>query len=322
MTIIWQMAGSVVFLLILLSGLTFLNTSIWSIEFLSNCRHLILAAGFLLSVLFLLGRRWLFLIMGIICIVLNAPPMMPLFSTPAIMNSDKAAVQSEVPTPRKKLYKMVIFNTYMFNYSATELANFLEAVHPDFVCLSEVVTPTFQTLQKNKAIASKYPYNAFDYNTQSLLLSKYPINSIKKIEGTAQYLRSVMLQTQVTLGNKPLAIWLTHPPHPTSPLNYQKKLDFLNFFKSERLPEHLIVAGDFNMSPWSNQFQNFLDITQLQCASFGFGFQPTWPSSQKIIPLFPIDHAFYQGDVEVNSWKVVDQSFGSDHLPVVMDFLF
>ncbi len=81
--------------------------------------------------------------------------------------------------------------------------------------------------------------------------------------------------------------------------------------------ERVIVAGDFNATPFSWSFQRLLEVGNLENSLEGFGLQPTWPSGNIFLRI-PIDHLVHTDGIAVVDRRVAD-SFGSDHLPLIVD---
>jgi endonuclease/exonuclease/phosphatase family metal-dependent hydrolase len=82
----------------------------------------------------------------------------------------------------------------------------------------------------------------------------------------------------------------------------------------EMLGEALVIAGDFNMTPWSSAYKvlrrGFSTATR---------FARTWPAPA---PLFPLDHILYRGRLELiqgGAWTAGGARRASDHLPVVAE---
>jgi endonuclease/exonuclease/phosphatase (EEP) superfamily protein YafD len=210
---------------------------------------------------------------------------------------------------------MMIANIYRLNTDYERVTQHVLEASADIVALVEVTKPAYFVLIKQPGIQKRFPHHYYSYSNCSLLLSKTPLLKAKEVDADGQYLNSILVQATTRIAGRDLALWVTHPPHSTDRLNFLKKRDFLDFFRGRPLPENLLLVGDLNMTPWSNHFQEFLDITQLKSASTGFGFQPTWPVKRDFPVVFPIDHAFYKGAVSIEDWHV-EPSLGSDHLPV------
>jgi endonuclease/exonuclease/phosphatase (EEP) superfamily protein YafD len=79
-----------------------------------------------------------------------------------------------------------------------------------------------------------------------------------------------------------------------------------------------VVVGDFNITPWSQYFEEFIQKTRLRDTRKGLGFYPTWLAQFPPLAI-PIDHGLTSNGIKVGSFSL-GSSFGSDHLPVILDF--
>ena len=79
-----------------------------------------------------------------------------------------------------------------------------------------------------------------------------------------------------------------------------------------------VVIGDFNITPWSSHFEEFIQKTRLRDTRKGLGFYPTWLAQFPPLAI-PIDHGLTSISIKVGSFSL-GNSFGSDHLPVILDF--
>jgi endonuclease/exonuclease/phosphatase (EEP) superfamily protein YafD len=79
----------------------------------------------------------------------------------------------------------------------------------------------------------------------------------------------------------------------------------------------VIVAGDFNTSPWSPHFRELLAEAGLRNAAEGHGWIATWPSWFWPARV-PIDHVLVGGRLGAASLER-GPHIGSDHYPVVAD---
>ncbi len=83
---------------------------------------------------------------------------------------------------------------------------------------------------------------------------------------------------------------------------------------AEMAGEALVIAGDFNCTPWSPAYR--LLARGLKSAT---RFARTWPAPA---PIIPIDHIFYRGRlgvVSAGAWTQGPARRASDHLPVVAE---
>ena len=85
-----------------------------------------------------------------------------------------------------------------------------------------------------------------------------------------------------------------------------------------RLEGPVILAGDFNLTPWSPLFSKLLKETGLKNGADGFGLQWTWPAFFPPMGI-PIDHFLHNNLVRVSSFRN-GPDIGSDHLPLIIEF--
>ena len=112
--------------------------------------------------------------------------------------------------------------------------------------------------------------------------------------------------------------------HPTAPSPTQASDSRLRNWQFDHVAADLadaerplIVAGDFNSSPWSPHFGDFLARTGLRNAAEGQGWIATWPSWFWPARV-PIDHVLIGGTFGVESLSR-GPFIGSDHYPVIAD---
>ena len=79
----------------------------------------------------------------------------------------------------------------------------------------------------------------------------------------------------------------------------------------------VIVAGDFNTTPWSPHFGDLLAAAGLRNAAEGKGYIPTWPTWFWPARI-PIDHVLLKGPIAVTTVRR-GPTVGSDHFPIIAD---
>lgn len=77
----------------------------------------------------------------------------------------------------------------------------------------------------------------------------------------------------------------------------------------------LILAGDFNTTPWSPNLKGVIRADDLVDVRWGHGFQPTWPNRFSFLP---IDGCYVSRHYVVNKVTRGGQ-IGSDHLPLLIE---
>ena len=88
--------------------------------------------------------------------------------------------------------------------------------------------------------------------------------------------------------------------------------------KIQKNSQPTVVIGDFNITPWSPHFEEFIQKTRLRDTRKGMGVYPTWQAQFPPLAI-PIDHGLTSDGIKVDSFSL-GASFGSDHLPIILDF--
>ncbi|HVF18204.1 MAG TPA: endonuclease/exonuclease/phosphatase family protein, partial [Steroidobacteraceae bacterium] len=79
----------------------------------------------------------------------------------------------------------------------------------------------------------------------------------------------------------------------------------------------VLVAGDFNLTPWSEHFARFIETSGLRDCALGQGMLASWPT--QFLPLrIKIDHCFASPDWQVQRMSL-GPKLGSDHFPLVAE---
>jgi endonuclease/exonuclease/phosphatase (EEP) superfamily protein YafD len=123
------------------------------------------------------------------------------------------------------------------------------------------------------------------------------------------------------LGSEPVTIVATHPVPPFGSKYWRLRNEQYDAIAAARdeFGERLIVAGDFNASRFSPCLKHFVAAmhrpdARLRYASRGRGFNPTWPTFNRLM-FTPIDQIFVTEHLAVVEYRT-GPHIGSDHLPV------
>lgn len=84
----------------------------------------------------------------------------------------------------------------------------------------------------------------------------------------------------------------------------------------QQLPEeeNVLVAGNFNLSPFNQVFKRTVNEAGLFNSAHGFGYQPTWLGSLSLSGV-PIDHILLSKNLLVSD-RQVGPSIGAEHYPI------
>jgi len=216
-------------------------------------------------------------------------------------------------------FKIYSANIYRKNENLDRLLHELSRQDAEVVVLVEVTPQHYRTLMP---VIKRYPYRAEytpvgHWNVGILLLSKFPIldHDFKQLsdEGNA------MVRVVLDINQQKVTFFALHSPSPLHINEFwirQRHLLWLaETIANTRSP--VIVAGDFNATPFSPIFKKLLSISGLEDSCNGFGWQPSWPVYLPFLGL-PIDHILVTPDIHVHK-RTIGPTIGSDHYPIVAE---
>ena len=232
-----------------------------------------------------------------------------------------------VPSPRSAVvekelgesFRLMNFNVLSSNRRHDDVIAYLREKDADFVFLLEA-SPEWEPALKK--LSDLYPHQKNEIQAGNFgiaLLSKTPFQKVEVAEYTPLI---ASIDALVLVGDKRVRLIGTHPYPPIN-----AKVCRLRNAHMQRLAESIaketgatktIVAGDFNMTPWSPHFVDFLSASQLEDSAKGRGVMPTWYA----LPLFsfgvPIDHICVSEGIHIED-RGVGPDLGSDHRAVWVD---
>ncbi|MBW4682644.1 MAG: endonuclease/exonuclease/phosphatase family protein [Microcoleus vaginatus WJT46-NPBG5] len=231
--------------------------------------------------------------------------------------------------------KVLTFNNYWDRTSPQTIIDLVEQQKPDLLFLQETTEnheqKTFPTLKLS------YPYYASAPTIS--FFSKYPIQFVErlKLAGHKQIQQRAIIrvnQQDVVIYNiQVTSPWiqirktfsLFYMPAYVHYARTAEVKDLVQRLQKESLP--MIVAGDFNMTEQSQDYNAIKKNLKDAFLASGLGFGFTWPNGWDIVvlvkkfkwklnlPLFRIDYIWYSKDWVSQDTKVLTAA-GSDHLPV------
>ncbi len=210
------------------------------------------------------------------------------------------------------------YNVHYMNRNVENIVDWLEDNHDGFdvVFLQEVSMGLKAELQR---LHKYYPYHIYKTDKRWLgraFFSKIPIT----LHRTEFYDRSFVHYLVVNLKThqgKDIKFYGVHTTSPFSSDTLARRnhefSETANIFVQDK-SEYKIIAGDFNSTPYSRAFMNFLKATGLKRPRTHTG---SWPSNF-IPPTFriQIDHLLVSDKIDYLSQET-GKDCGSDHLPVI-----
>jgi endonuclease/exonuclease/phosphatase (EEP) superfamily protein YafD len=301
--------GTVCVWLALLAGL--LGRVAWPFDLFAHFR-IQYAALFVLLILVLLAlRRWVVALAAVIGLGVSVVPLMPYVikdggATPVAA----AAAHSATPT-----FRLLTFNVWFRNPDMARTAAYIEQSQADAVVLQELTPSQAETL---RPLLPSYPHFHIEPSRMgSAVFTKWPVISAESVPLAKE--GAIAARMQIDWRGTPITVLGVHLNWPLGPRNSafrnEELAGVVAFAKTQQGP--LLVAGDFNLTPWSEYFRDALVASGLHDAARGFGLARSWPA--QFAPLaIRIDHCLLSPH-----WRSVSVRpgpwLGSDHLPVVAE---
>jgi endonuclease/exonuclease/phosphatase (EEP) superfamily protein YafD len=298
-------AGTVLVWLALLAGL--LNRLAWPFDLFAHFRVQYAVLFVVLALLLLILRRWVFALLALAGFGVSAVPMMAYLSH--VSGGTAAAA------PDSTTFRLLSFNVWFRNPDMATTAAYIEQSQADAVVLLELTPPQAERL---RPLLPSYPHFHIEPSRMgAAVFTKWPVLAAESMPLAKD--GAIAARVQIDWRGTPVTVLGVHLNWPLGPRNSQFRNEELAgvvaFSKAQREP--LIVAGDFNLTPWSEYFSDALEASGLRDAALGFGLGRSWPA--QFAPLgIRIDHCLVSRQWQ--SRRVdVGPPLGSDHLPVMAE---
>jgi endonuclease/exonuclease/phosphatase (EEP) superfamily protein YafD len=279
----------------------------WPFDLFAQFRVQYAALFVLFACVLMVLRRFWIAVAAAVGFGVSVVPLLPYVAT--------ESVSAAVATTREETFRLVSFNVWFRNPDMARVAEYIESSRADAVVLLEL-TPT--QAEMLVPLLPTYPHYHIDSSRMgAAVFTRWPVISAESVplaQGGA-----VAAQMMLDWHGTPVSVLGVHLNWPLGPRNSEFRNQELNslvaFGKAQRGP--LLVAGDFNLTPWSDYFSDALEQSGLHDAALGFGLARSWPAQLAPVGI-SIDHCLLS-----RHWQAVTTaigpSLGSDHLPVVAD---
>ena len=208
--------------------------------------------------------------------------------------------------------KIMTFNAFWYRQGADQIAEFLVAEKPDIVVLQELRSNHADRL--NELLRDTYPHRLMCGDRQGCdgtIFSRRPwlqANSVVRGENAPPSMTALF----EIGGGRRLRVVSTHMWNPRAPNRQHREIEWLGA-ELEQIGDLKIVAGDFNLTPWTFALARFERQARVVR---GDGIAGSWPASRYWPTIFPIDHIFASPEIRfVSVWR--GPRLGSDHLPTI-----
>lgn len=228
----------------------------------------------------------------------------------------------------EETYTVVSFNHNYGQSVFTHIENWLRENSNQFDAII-LLEASAQTVEMAEKLGYEYPYQIHEPSTRGafgmVILSRYKFLEAERIVQSGPAFDNITARITIKdpKAKNPLTIYAMHPPPPVGPdATEQRNGELQKIAKRVAVEENknIIVAGDFNLTPFSYVFRDFLKTSGLKFQSYGLLLDTTWPTFF-ILPFFkiPIDHAFYS-DTLIQQRKEVGPAFMSDHNSLIVGY--
>ena len=214
---------------------------------------------------------------------------------------------------------------------------YIHAVDPDFVQIEEY-TPSWKDALSSK-LAEHWPNKVEVVRNDPYGIAVFCRSELRRTEiihlGGCEW-PSIVCEVPFKSGS--INILSAHLKGPIPEAGWYKQIEQVNDLQSRaKVIPSLLICGDFNMTPWSTNFQQLIAETKLRDSRAGYGLQSSWPSDRPImvsklfklpirLELFginrvvslPIDHCLVSKEFQVVH-REIGPDVGSDHFPVTVD---
>src|SRR5262245_48094393 len=216
--------------------------------------------------------------------------------------------------PDRREIKIVTFNILWRNDRAEMVAQYLMREDADIVLLQEVTEQHLAVLRPS--LAGRYPHSHVCLGRRlcrSAIFAKRPWVTVEHVHRGGETPEVISASfDDAELGR--FHLYAVHAAVPSRP-RQARQTDWL-IARRLSTAGPVILAGDFNMTPWSYQMQRLLASAGLNRHAT---FLRSWPTGGQLglpVPAILIDHVLTTPDIRTVSIEA-GPSLGSDHLPIV-----
>jgi endonuclease/exonuclease/phosphatase (EEP) superfamily protein YafD len=275
----------------------------WIAELFSHFRIQLLVAGAVLLLASLRVRRFEFVAVLSVSLVINAAPVLPyVVITPELQHGNPVSVLAA--------------NVRAKNRDASKLLALVAANEPDLLLVLEFTAEFGRQLA---VLDDSYPHQLLSPAETAFgiaLYSRLPLTrAAVLVTGASDAVRATVTSDRGTF--ELIGVHLMPPNTRVWAADRNAQLERLSMSVKGQA-EIVVVCGDFNLTPYSPYFGRFLSASGLRDARAGLSLGRTWPAG--FFPLaIPIDHCLISDGIAVSGFRTLGE-IGSDHYPVLIEF--
>ena len=276
-----------------------------ALDIVNNGLPFLLVGALIVAILAALARSGLLTVLALLLAIIDC--------THFTLALEGGAQEAAEGAPR--FLRVVTFNVWHHNDRIDDIAKFLSDTDADLVVMQEMTPDNWSKLRE--VLGSRYPYSLGDYGL--VILSKYKIDENGRVDrgGMPPWASLILRWAKIEVNGTQVTFAGAHLARPFYPkLQYADVVTLADFVRHQTGP--LIVAGDLNVTPWTDKLTGFTQATGLKRYNT---FHFTWPLHARgltLLPFVAIDHVFASPGFA----KIATQAgpwLGSDHRPVIAD---
>jgi endonuclease/exonuclease/phosphatase (EEP) superfamily protein YafD len=273
----------------------------WIFDLFTHFRIQLIAALVVLVVIFAVRRAYRWCAALAVCVAINVVPLVPYLPLGDASGND-------APT----LSLMAVNVQYDNGEHAGLLASIAET-DPDVVLVVEFTARWGEHLA---SLAAKYPHQIRHPQTDAFgiaLYSRHPLESASELKVVS----TAAIDARVATPRGNVRVIGVHLRPPKSRARAHERNAQLTALATHvaSIDEPLAVLGDFNTSPYSPYFTDWLAATGFHDAREGLSLDFTWPTFFPLLGV-PIDYCLVRDGLTVAQYARLP-AFGSDHYPVL-----
>ena len=301
----WRICDALAFLSLVFTWLGSLGQFHWLLDLVSHFRLQYLVAGVVVLLYAALRRRTWLVLMAVASLLWNGRVV-----------ASYHATARPVSAAAQKPLRVLTFNVRAGNTTQAAAIQHVLDADADIVCLLETSEAWRSSLAP---LRSKYPYRVEELGDGYFSIACYTRLPVKSSE-VRRYSLWVLPVVLFNLDHHgaPLTFIGIHPDAPMGALyarEWRGQLSELGSLVAE-IQGDVIVAGDFNATPWCEGMRLLREKSGLDFHSVDPVWPPTWGLNLPM--MIPIDHVLVKGGLTVQK-RVIGPDLGSDHRPVMVE---
>jgi endonuclease/exonuclease/phosphatase (EEP) superfamily protein YafD len=279
----------------------------WAFDLASHFRVQYVVVDALLAIALAAQRKLVWSTLLAACAALSAWVVLPYVAFTAVAGSTATAASPTIT--------LLSANVSEDNPSAAGLLSLVRRESPDVVLLVEYLPRWAEQVDELRAA---YPYRLENPDKPALgiaFFSRYELDSIALFTLGDTTAIEARVKTPAGLLTV-LGVHLRSPQTPRGGAMRNRQLDELAA-RVAHVPGRVAVIGDFNVTPYSPYFTDWLARTGLTDTRRGRTLSPSWPAFLPIVAI-PIDHCAVSPDMTIVALRSLP-GFGSDHYPILAE---